>query len=280
MQRIQPLFSPCTADIFGKLRKVVWAGVFLGSLAGCAGTGAPLQPEAAPGSAAETERHRLAHTRLQLGALHFGEGRYDIALSEVAQSLQAHPQYVDAYNLQGWIYLSQRDYLKADASFDRALSIRPGDSDTRYNQGWSQCQQKKFDMAHLHFDAALANPRFADAGRARTLLAKGVCWRDEGKTEQVLQVLTQAYELDPGNPSISLEYAQALWDAEDYTRARFYVRRLNNSNAASAASLWLGMRVERKLGDAVAMRQLADQLVKRFPASAEREKFEQGAFDD
>ena len=35
-----------------------------------------------------------------------------------------------------------------------------------------------------------------------------------------------------------------------------------------------------KLGDSVAVRQLAGQLVQRFPTSPEREKFEQGTFDE
>ena len=40
------------------------------------------------------------------------------------------------------------------------------------------------------------------------------------------------------------------------------------------------IKVERKLGDSVAVRQLAGQLVQRFPTSPEREKFEQGTFDE
>ena len=44
--------------------------------------------------------------------------------------------------------------------------------------------------------------------------------------------------------------------------------------------LWLGIKVERSLGDRVAMRQLADQLHKRFPDSKEWQRFERGAFDD
>ncbi len=46
---------------------------------------------AIPGSAAEVEVHRLAKTRLQLAALHFEEGRAEVALGEVAQALQAYP---------------------------------------------------------------------------------------------------------------------------------------------------------------------------------------------
>ena len=122
--------------------------------------------------------------------------------------------------------------------------------------------------------------RFASEDRARTLLAKVVCLRQAGSKEDLLPLMAQAYELNPGNPSIALNYAQVLFDQDNAQKARFYVQRLNNSEGVSAASLWLGIKVERKLGDSVAVRQLAGQLVQRFPTSPEREKFEQGTFDE
>jgi len=55
---------------------------------------------------------------------------------------------------------------------------------------------------------------------------------------------------------------------------------LNNTELANAETLWLGVKVERRLDDRVAMRQLGEQLKKRFPQSREATAFEKGAFDD
>jgi type IV pilus assembly protein PilF len=55
---------------------------------------------------------------------------------------------------------------------------------------------------------------------------------------------------------------------------------LNNSELANAESLWLGVKVERRLDDRVAMRQLAEQLKKRFPQSREATLYDKGAFDE
>lgn len=63
-------------------------------------------------------------------------------------------------------------------------------------------------------------------------------------------------------------------------RAQFYVRRVNNGEFANADSLWLGIRIERALGDTQAMRQLADQLRKRFPDSRQAQAFDRGAFNE
>ena len=42
----------------------------------------------------------------------------------------------------------------------------------------------------------------------------------------------------------------------------------------------LGIKIERGLGDTVAVRQLAEQLRKRFPDSRELSALERGAFND
>lgn len=58
------------------------------------------------------------------------------------------------------------------------------------------------------------------------------------------------------------------------------MRRVNNSPAANAETLWLGVRIERKLNNREAMMQLAGQLQRRFPQSREALAYERGTFDD
>ena len=267
-------------QIFSKASWGVGIVVAACVLAGCANVPAAVAPEAVPGSAAESEVHRLAKTRLQLAALHLEEGRAEVALGEVAQALQVYPRYVDAYNLQGWIYLSLQDTKNAHQSFSQALALRPNDADALYNLGWLQCQQKQFASADRHFEAALEAPRSTGQSVARLWLAKGVCLDQAGQSVPALQALEKAHEIEPGNPAVAYNFAQALHKQGQSERARFYVRRLNNGQWSSAESLWLGVKVERRLGDRVAMRQLADQLHKRFPDSKEWQWFEQGKFDD
>jgi type IV pilus assembly protein PilF len=71
-----------------------------------------------------------------------------------------------------------------------------------------------------------------------------------------------------------------LYQRQEFVRSQFYVRRLNNSELANAESLWLGIRVERRLGNREAMAQLAAQLRKRFAQSPETAAFERGSFDE
>ena len=267
-------------QLFSKARWAVGGVMAAWLLSGCVASGSVVPPQAIAGSAADAEVNRLAITRLQLAALHFEEGRAEVALGEVAQALQVHPRYVDAYNLKGWIHMSLQDYKAANDSFVQALALRPGDAETLYNLGWLQCQQKQFSLADRNLEAALSAPRSSGQSVSRIWLAKGVCLRQAGQGELALQALEKAHEIEPGSPVVAYNFADVLYAQGNAERARFYVRRVNNGQWASAASLWLGIKVERSLGDRVAMRQLADQLHKRFPDSKEWQRFERGTFDD
>jgi len=74
--------------------------------------------------------------------------------------------------------------------------------------------------------------------------------------------------------------ANLLYERGDFTRAQFYIRRLNNSDLANAETLWLGIRIERKLNNRDAVLQLGEQLKKRFAQSREAAAYEKGAFNE
>ena len=88
----------------------------------------------------------------------------------------------------------------------------------------------------------------------------------------------KSYQLDAGNPVVSYHLASLLFRRNEFTRAQFYIRRLNNGALANSESLWLGIKVEKALGDNVALLQLADQLRKRFPDSAGIERLSAWSF--
>jgi len=52
-------------------------------------------------------------------------------------------------------------------------------------------------------------------------------------------------------------------------KAQFYARRLNNSEMANAQSLWLGIRIERRMGDQNALASYELALKRLYPDSEE-----------
>ncbi len=226
----------------------------------------------------EPEVRRRARIRLELAVNYFEMGKAAVALDEVKQSLANDPTYADAYNLRGLIYMRLNDMGQAEDSFRRALAIRPLDPNVLHNHAWLLCQQQKYAEADKQFAQVLANPTYA--ARSKTLMAQGLCQARAGDNAVAEQTLLRAYELDAGNPVVGYNLADLLVRRGDVARAQFYIRRINNSEFANAESLWLGIKIERSLGDTVAVRQLAEQLRKRFPDSRELSALDRGAFND
>lgn len=226
----------------------------------------------------ESDVRRRARIRLELASNYFDSGQTAVALDEVKQALTTDPTYSDAYNLRGLIYLRLNDFPQAEDNFKRALALRVNDPNLLHNYGWLQCQQRRFAEADQSFNRALADRAYA--ARAKTLMAKGLCQSTAGQFTEAEQTLLKSYELDAGNPVVAYHIASLLLRRQELTRAQFYIRRLNNSDYANAESLWLGIKIEKALADTVAMRQLADQLRKRFPESRELASYQRGAFDE
>ncbi|RST53242.1 type IV pilus biogenesis/stability protein PilW [Variovorax sp. MHTC-1] len=259
-----------------------FAAVFL--LAGCA-TRDPSAPGTGSSNAApiitasdETNARKRARLRVELAIGYFEQGQTTVALDEIKQAVANDPTFADAYNLRGLVYMRLDDAAQAEDSFRRAIALNPREPNTLHNYGWLLCQQNRFGDAQQQFSAALAIPTYGD--RAKTLMTQGVCQLRAGQRAEAERSLTQAYELDAGNPVVGFNLASLLAQREDWSRAQFYIRRVNNGPSANAETLWLGIKIERRLNNREAIAQLAGQLQRRFPQSREAMAYERGNFND
>lgn len=249
-------------------------------LSGCAsfpGKADPTSPDLATDSDESPVRKR-ARLRLELAVNYFEQGQTRVALDEVKQALTQDPAYAEAHNLRGLIYLRLGDLRLSEEAFRQSLALNPRDGNALHNYGWLLCQQARFSEAGKSFGQALANPTYGD--RAKTLMAQGLCESRAGLNADAERSLSRSYELDPGNPVTGFNLASLLFTRGDLLRSQFYIRRINNSELANAESLWLGIKVERKLDNREAVKQLAEQLGKRFAQSRELQAYQRGAFDE
>ena len=261
----------------------VWFVVsVLAGLAGCAAnSGAAGASGAGTDIVTESDEpavRKRAQIRLELAVNYFNQGQTTVALDELKQAIVADPSFADAYNLRGLIYMRLDDQRLAEESFRRAMVLNPRDAGILHNYGWMLCQQARYPEADQAFKQALASPVYG--GKAKTLMTQGLCQARAGHKAEAESSLSHSYELDAGNPITGYNLANLLFQRNELTRAQFYIRRLNNSELANAESLWLGVKVERRMNNREAMLQLVDQLKRRFPESRELVAYERGAFDE
>ncbi len=227
----------------------------------------------------ESDSSKRARVRMELAAAYFERGQLATALDQVKLAIQAEPNLGEAHNLRGLIYASLRDDQLAEESFRRALQINPRDTDTMQNFGWYLCQQKRYPEANQLFNRALAIPQYRDS--ARTLLTQGVCQAYAGDLTEAERSLTRSYELDPGNPAAAVNLSEVLYRKGELQRAQSLIRRVNlQQDVASAQTLWLAARIERRLGNQDTLDDIGRQLRGRFPESREAGLFSRGQFNE
>lgn len=226
----------------------------------------------------EPENRRRARNRLELASGYFAEGKTTVALDELKLSLQADPNYGEAYNLRGLVYMRLGDPRQAEDSFRRALQLNNRDADTLHNYAWLMCQQRRYDESIAMFTQANAIALYS--GQSKTYMSRGLCEHAAGKKAEAERSFARSYELDASNPISGYHLAKLLFERNELQRSQFYIRRLNNSDLANSETLWLGIKVERKLGNASTVDQLVTQLRRRYPQSRELSSFERGAFDE
>ena len=260
------------------------AGLLALALVGCTRTVTQTEAKAeakpVPKAAPDPEQlKRAAGTRLELASLYFSRGQFNTALDEVKLAIQADPNNSGAFNLQGLVYAALGNMTQADASFQRALQISPTDANTMNNYGWVLCQNQRYKESVEMFQRALVQPNYR--GAARTLRVMGICQSRDGQMQEAEASLMRSYQIDPTSAETAVTLSEVLYRRGDYERARFYIDRVNKSaEQSNAQTLWLGSRIEYKLGNTVAARGLGEQLRKRYPQSPEALAFEQGRFND
>ncbi len=251
--------------------------LLIGLLGACAG--GP-QPGSEPKTASDqTDADRRAAVRLELAAGYFARGQHSTALDELKLALAVKPDFREALNLRGLVYAALGETALAEENFRRTLTLYPKDPDTLHNFGWYLCQQGRWDESLVQFDLALAQAQYR--APSRSLLARGVCEARAGRLPDAERTLSRAFELDAGNPAISVNLAEVLLRTGALERARFYVRRVNDkAEQLSADSLWLALRIERRMGNSAQVEQLSRQLRQLFPQSPQVLALDKGRFDE
>jgi type IV pilus assembly protein PilF len=230
----------------------------------------------------QTAAEKRAIIRLQLAVGYYQQGKYDIALDEIKQAINADPGYAEAYGMRALIYTAMGQVPLADDNYQHALRLAPGNPELANNYGSFLCQTANRPQdAMRQFDAALNNPSYKTPVSA--LVNAGACSLKTRNPEAAERYLLDALRYNPDLPAVSSGLARVYFERRDYQRAGFFINRLTEVSKLdnlSADALWLALRVQRKLGERSMEASLVAQLRRRFPGSPEYLAYERGAFDE
>ncbi len=221
------------------------------------------------GSSGQTITLARAKVHTELAAQYYERAQLGVAMEELGKALKSEPDYAPAYNVRGLINMALREDRQADEDFQHSLRLDSADSDAHNNYGWFLCQRGKTSDSIRQFMAALKNPLYATP--EKSYLNAGVCSAKGGNARDAEEFLQKALILRPNMPEALLELAKLSFDSGDTAGAKSYFLRFsqNRETPLTAESLWLAVRIERKIGDRNSEESYALQLRKRFPESRE-----------
>ena len=224
-------------------------------------------PSLIPDSRPEADLNEAAKLNTELGVAYARNGDFDVALEKLLRALEQNKNYAPAHQAIAFVYQQRRDTENAERHFKRALQLSPGDPNTRNNFGVFLCGQNRHAEAEKLFMQAAATPSYTEPEKAHT--NAGVCARsiqDLGKAEVHFR---EALRLKPDSAEALRQLASLLYERRDYPRAKAFLQRYEKMGPPTAATLWLGAKLESALGDQRAAAVYARRLKTDFPDSEE-----------
>lgn len=218
-----------------------------------------------------------AKSHTDLGLAYLEAGNVAVALEEAKMALRDDSTYGPAYNLKALAHMYLQERSLAQENFEKALRLSPNDPDINNNFGWFLCQSGDVARAMELFNAAIRNPLYNFPTRPYT--NAGMCAMQAGDLTTAEVNFLRAINADPKNSQAIVNLAALFYRKGNYLEARKYLSEFHAQQDPVAESLWLAVRIERKLGDKVAEAGFASQLRRRFAGTPEHQALMQGNYD-
>lgn len=218
---------------------------------------------------ATTAPNDAAQANLSLAIEYMNRGDYEKSLEKLDRARAADPGFSGIYNAYGLLYQLLRRNDDAEKYFLKALKLNPNDSGTMNNYGRFLCQTGNSQKAEQTFLKAAANPLYATPELAIT--NAGTCAYQNKRLAEAETYFRQALDINGNIPTALLQMSELNFDKANYLSARAFLQRYLAISRHTSASLWLGIRIEREMGDKDALSSYALSLKNNFPDSRETE---------
>ena len=221
--------------------------------------------------------HTRAKLHTELGSMYFQGGNLIVALEELTIAISINPNYAQAYSTRGLVLYYIKELVSAEKDFQRALDLDARDPEINNNYGWFLCQTGKEKESIAYFQRAINNPLYQTPETA--FLNAGACYVKLGDLASAEAHVRKNLLFSRDNPQALFQLAKINYLRGNYDAAREYLKKVVSQTDPDAATLWLSLRVEHRLGDRSAESSLIAQLRRKYPDSVEYQEFLKGNFE-
>jgi len=227
-----------------------------------------LGPNLAAAQQQVADPKKAAAVNAELAITYMKQNNLRAAREKADRALKQDPRSADVQMAAGFVYDRLGEDRKAAGHFEQAVKLGGKDNpDVLNNAAVFQCRKGDKKRGVELFLQAAASPLYRTPEVAYT--NAGFCARADGRPADAERYFRQALALRPNLADPLYQLADLQFEAGNYLQARAFVQRYHEAAAATAASLWLGYRIERALGDSAAAESYARRLRMEFPTSVE-----------
>jgi type IV pilus assembly protein PilF len=218
-----------------------------------------------------TDPKKAAELNSELGLRYMVQGKNEQAMEKLLKAVEYDSRSVNAHHYIAELYRRLERKDKAAEHFSRAASLAPDDSAIQNNYGIFLCSEQRYDDGEERLLHALNNPVWP--GRDQAYENLGQCMLDKGDPVKAERYFREALKVNANLAKSLLAMADISLQQKNFISARAFLQRYSALAPHTAHSLWLGIRIERELGDRNALSSYGMSLRNNFPTAEETQLY-------
>ena len=210
----------------------------------------------------EGNRQESARIHAELGSGYYQQNQMDIALEEFTKATVFDPTYSSGFNGLAMTYAAINEDVKAEDYFKKAVALDAKNSEAHNNFGSFLCSRNRVDESITQFLEAVKNPLYTTPFIAYT--NAGYCSLKKSDVNSAERFFSLALQYQPLLHNAAYQLAKIYFDRQQYglSQQTMINALANNPNPEM---LWLGVRIERQLGNKDAASSYALELRRKYP---------------
>jgi type IV pilus assembly protein PilF len=216
-----------------------------------------------------------AATNVQLAIEYLKIGKLAASRDFMERALSQDPGNPDIQMTAGLVYERVNDMPRAERAYSTAFRLGKRDPNIQNTYAGFLCRTGKAVAGEKLFAEVARDPLYQTPEVA--LVNAGVCVRGTGDMVDAERYFNRALTIRPNLPEALLQLGNIAFDRGDAAQALDIVQRYLAVNVPTSEVLWLGFRVERKLGDTTAAALYARRVQTEFPDSEQAQMMRSGA---
>ncbi|MCG7947940.1 MAG: type IV pilus biogenesis/stability protein PilW [Candidatus Thiodiazotropha taylori] len=244
--------------------RVIFTSLLVLLLSGCATQQKSVDTT---GSLGREKRNSPAKIYVDMGIEYMRDGQSAVALKKLKKAIKVDDDYPQAHNVIAILYERLGNQELAGFHYEEAIKLDGQDPYIRNARGSFYCKQGRLEDAEFDFQRALSNPLYPTPWVALT--NAGLCRERAGDQSKAENYYRRALTANPRYATALYQMAELSLEQQKDLSARAYLERYHGESRPSAASLLLGIKIEKRLKDLAKADEYRGKLFAEFPDAPE-----------